>query len=168
MKSTNQEVLKLGIKSDAVRAKLINRTSKCEALAQRGQAALAQEGESIEVWGPGNQTRSFLYIDECIEATIRFMRQDSFEGPVNIGSEEMISINDFAKMAIEVSGKNLDIYNIDGEDFIKKYGHKCPIGVNGRNSDNTLYGEKIGWKVSQPLIEGMKKTYEWINSQITK
>tara|TARA_B100000287_G_scaffold428110_1_gene478927 strand:+ start:1241 stop:2236 length:996 start_codon:yes stop_codon:yes gene_type:complete len=132
------------------------------------KAALAQEGESIEVWGPGNQTRSFLYIDECIEATIRFMRQDSFEGPVNIGSEEMISINDFAKMAIEVSGKNLDIYNIDGEDFIKKYGHKCPIGVNGRNSDNTLYGEKIGWKVSQPLIEGMKKTYDWINSQITK
>ena len=132
------------------------------------KAALAKEGESIEVWGPGNQTRSFLYIDECIEATIRFMRQDKFEGPVNIGSEEMISINDFAKMAIEVSGKKLDIYNIDGQDFIDKYGHKCPIGVNGRNSDNTLYGEKIGWKVSQPLIEGMKKTYEWINKQTKK
>jgi len=132
------------------------------------KAALAKEGESIEVWGPGNQTRSFLYIDECIEATIRFMRQDRFEGPVNIGSEEMISINDFAKMAIEVSGKKLDIYNIDGQDFIDKYGHKCPIGVNGRNSDNTLYGEKIGWKVSQPLIEGMKKTYEWINKQTKK
>ena len=132
------------------------------------KAALTEEGESIEVWGPGNQTRSFLYIDECIEATIRFMRQDRFEGPVNIGSEEMISINDFAKMAIEVSGKKLDIYNIDGQDFIDKYGHKCPIGVNGRNSDNTLYGEKIGWKVSQPLIEGMKKTYEWINKQTKK
>ena len=132
------------------------------------KAALAKEGESIEVWGPGNQTRSFLYIDECIEATIRFMRQDKFEGPVNIGSEEMISINDFAKMAIEVSGKKLDIYNIDGQDFIDKYGHKCPIGVNGRNSDNTLYGEKIGWEVSQPLIEGMKKTYEWIKKQTKK
>ncbi len=132
------------------------------------KAALTEEGESIEVWGPGNQTRSFLYIDECIEATIRFMRQDKFEGPVNIGSEEMISINDFAKMAIEVSGKKLDIYNIDGQDFIDKYGHKCPIGVNGRNSDNTLYEQKIGWKVSQPLIEGMKKTYEWINKQTKK
>ena len=129
------------------------------------KAALAKEGESIEVWGPGNQTRSFLYIDECIEATIRLMRS-TFVGPVNIGSEEMLSINDFAKMAITVSGKNLDIYNIDGQDFIDKYGHKCPIGVNGRNSDNTLYFEKLGWKVSQPLIEGMKKTYEWINKQI--
>ena len=131
------------------------------------KAALAKEGESIEVWGPGNQTRSFLYIDECIEATIRLMRSD-FIGPVNIGSEEMLSINDFAKMAITVSGKNLDLYNIDGQDFINKYGHKCPIGVNGRNSDNTLYFEKLGWKVSQPLIEGMKKTYEWINNQINK
>jgi GDP-D-mannose 3',5'-epimerase len=129
------------------------------------KAALAKEGESIEVWGPGNQTRSFLYIDECIEATIRLMRS-TFVGPVNIGSEEMLSINDFAKMAITVSGKNLDIYNIDGQDFIDKYGHKCPIGVNGRNSDNTLYFKKLGWKVSQPLIEGMKKTYEWINKQI--
>ena len=129
------------------------------------KAALAKEEESIEVWGPGNQTRSFLYIDECIEATIRLMRSD-FVGPVNIGSEEMLSINDFAKMAIEVSGKNLDLYNIDGQDFISKYGHKCPIGVNGRNSDNKLYEEKLGWKVSQPLIEGMKKTYEWIYKQI--
>jgi len=129
------------------------------------KAALAKGGESIEVWGPGNQTRSFLYIDECIEATIRLMRSN-FTGPVNIGSEEMISINDFAKMAIEVSNKNLNIYNIDGQDFINKYGHKCPLGVNGRNSDNTLYYNKIGWKVSQPLIKGMKKTYNWIENQI--
>tara|TARA_R110002020_G_scaffold179092_1_gene372212 strand:+ start:1909 stop:2916 length:1008 start_codon:yes stop_codon:yes gene_type:complete len=128
------------------------------------KAALAKDGESIEVWGPGDQTRSFLYIDECIEATLKLMRSD-FIGPVNIGSEEMISINNFAKMAIEVSNKDLDIYNINGQDFIDKYGHKCPIGVNGRNSDNTLYEQKIGWKVSQPLIEGMKKTYEWINKQ---
>ena len=131
------------------------------------KAALAKEGESVEVWGPGTQTRSFLYIDECIEATIRFMRGD-FIGPVNIGSEEMIAMNDFAKMAIQVSGKNLDIYNIDGEDFFNKYGHKCPIGVNGRNSDNSLYLEKVGWKVSEPLIKGMEKTFKWINQQITE
>ena len=128
------------------------------------KAALAKEGESIEVWGSGNQTRSFLYIDECIEATIRLMRSN-FTGPVNIGSEEMISINNFAKMAIEVSNKNLNIYNIDGQDFINKYGHKCPLGVNGRNSDNTLYYDKVGWKVSTPLINGMIKTYEWISKQ---
>ena len=131
------------------------------------KAARANNGESIEVWGPGSQTRSFLYIDECIEATIRLMRSDCLE-PLNIGSEEMLSINDFAKLAIEVSGKNLDIYNIDGEEFVKKYGHKCPVGVNGRNSDNTLYKEKIGWVVSQPLIEGMKKTYEWIEKENSK
>ena len=124
------------------------------------------EGESIEVWGPGNQTRSFLYIDECIDAVLSFMRQSEFEGPVNIGSEEMISINDFAKMAIEVSGKALDIHNIDGQEFIDKYGHQCPIGVNGRNSDNALYYDKMGWVVSDPLIKGMKKTYKWIESQL--
>jgi len=129
------------------------------------KAAKAEEGGSLEVWGPGSQTRSFLYIDECIEATLRFMRSD-FTGPVNIGSEEMISINDFAKMAIEVSGKTVDVYNIQGEAFEQKYGHPCPIGVNGRRSDNTLYEEKIGWKVSQPLIDGMRKTYQWIASQL--
>ena len=93
------------------------------------------------------------------------MRSECTE-PLNIGSEEMLSINDFAKMAIEVSGKKLVLYNIDGQKFIDKYGHKCPIGVNGRNSDNSLYKEKIGWVVSQPLVEGMKKTYKWINKQI--
>ena len=129
------------------------------------KVATAKEDDLIEVWGPGNQTRSFLYIDECIKATIRLMRSDCKE-PLNIGSEEMLSINDFAKMAIEISGKNLDIYNIDGQDFVDKYGHECPIGVNGRNSDNTLYKEKINWVVSRPLIEGMKKTYNWIFSQI--
>jgi len=95
------------------------------------KAATTPENESFEVWGPGNQTRSFLYIDECIEATLRFMRSE-FQGPVNIGSEEMISINDFAKMAIAVSNKNINIHNIDGKEFIDKYGHKCPIGVNGQ------------------------------------
>jgi len=125
------------------------------------KAALAPEGGQVEVWGPGTQTRSFLYIDECIEATRRFMDSD-FVGPVNIGSEEMIAINDFVRMAIDISGKDITLYNIDGEDFENKYGYKCPIGVNGRNSDNTLYREKIGWAVSQPLVDGMKKTYNWI------
>jgi nucleoside-diphosphate-sugar epimerase len=129
------------------------------------KAALAEEGGEIEVWGPGNQTRSFLYIDECIEATRRFMDSD-FTGPVNIGSEEMISINNFAKMAIDISDKRVIIYNIDGEDFKNKYGFQCPLGVRGRNSDNTLYREKIGWSPSQPLIEGMRKTYKWIYKQV--
>ena len=94
--------------------------------------------------------------------------QSDFTGPVNIGSEEMISINDFARMAIDISGKNLSIHNIDGEEFEEKYGHKCPIGVNGRNSDNNLYREKIGWAVSQPLIDGMNQTYKWIKEQADK
>jgi nucleoside-diphosphate-sugar epimerase len=130
------------------------------------KAATAKDGDSIEVWGHGKQTRSFLYIDQCIEAILRFMRQDDFSGPVNIGSEEMISINDFARMAIAVSGKKLDLYNIDGDDFVEKYGHKCPIGVNGRNSDNKLYEEKMGWAPSQPLIAGMELTYNWIEDQV--
>jgi len=131
------------------------------------KVAMAREGHQIEVWGPGTQTRSFLYIDECIEATRRLM-DSGFTGPVNIGSEEMISINDFARMAIKISGKDVTLYYIDGDDFEQKYGHKCPIGVNGRNSDNTLYREKIGWSVSQPLLEGMKKTYKWIEEQAKK
>ena len=118
----------------------------------------ADNNGSIEVWGPGNQTRSFLYIDECIEATIRLTRSD-FCGPVNIGSEEMISINDLAKMAID---------NLDGQEFFNKYGHKCPLGVNGRNSDNNLYKEKLNWVVSRPLREGIEKTYEWIKQKIEK
>ena len=131
------------------------------------KVATANEDSQIEIWGPGNQTRSFLYIDECIEATYRLMQSD-FSGPVNIGSEEMISINNLAKMAIKISRKNLSIYNIEGEEFENKYGHKCPIGVNGRNSDNRLYKNKIGWAVSQPLIEGIEKTYSWIEKEANK
>ncbi len=131
------------------------------------KVAEAPEGGSVEIWGPGNQTRSFLHVRECVEATYRLMQSD-FSGPVNIGSEEMISMNDFAQMVIDISGKNLSIYNIDGEEFEKKYGHKCPIGVNGRNSDNNLYREKIGWEVSQPLREGMENTYAWVKQQVDK
>jgi len=114
----------------------------------------AEDGEYIEVWGDGKQTRSFLYIDECIEASRRLMESD-FIGPVNIGSEEMISIQDLAKMIINISGKNLTIKNIEG-----------PLGVRGRNSDNRLYREKIGWEPTQLLRVGIEKTYKWIEKQV--
>jgi nucleoside-diphosphate-sugar epimerase len=131
------------------------------------KVAYASDGDMIEVWGPGNQTRSFLHVNECLEAVQRLVESD-FTGPVNIGSEEMISINNFAQMAIDISGKDLTIHNLDGKEFEDKYGHKCPIGVNGRNSDNALYREKIGWEVSQPLVVGMRQTYQWINEQVLK
>jgi GDP-D-mannose 3',5'-epimerase len=118
------------------------------------KAAEAIDGSSIEVWGDGKQTRSFLYIDDCIEAVFRLMNSD-FSGPVNIGSEEMISINDFAQMAIKLSGKNLTINNIEG-----------PTGVRGRNSDNKLLFEKLAWSPSLSLLEGMQQTYNWISQQI--
>jgi len=124
------------------------------------------DGGEIEVWGDGQQTRSFLYVDECVEAVLRLMRQDSFLGPVNIGSEEKVTINELAQMAIDISGKEIYIRNIGGEEFKQKYGYKCPIGVRGRNSDNKLYQEKIGWVVSEPLYEGMKKTFKWINGLV--
>jgi GDP-D-mannose 3', 5'-epimerase len=130
------------------------------------KVAVAKQGEGIEVWGDGLQTRSFLYIDECIEATRRLMDNSTFAGPVNIGSEEMIAINDFAQMAIEISGKDLSINNLQGEEFKAKYGFRCPVGVRGRNSDNTLIREKLGWDYKQPLHDGMKKAYFWIKKQV--
>ena len=116
----------------------------------------ANDGGQIEVWGDGKQTRSFLYVDECVEGIRRLMESD-FMGPVNIGSEEMISINDFAKMVIDISGKNISIKNIEG-----------PTGVRGRNSDNNLIKEKLGWEPSIPLRIGMEKTYSWISKQVDK
>ncbi len=109
---------------------------------------------TIEVWGDGLQTRSFLYIDECIEAVRRLMQSD-FTGPVNVGSEEMISINNFARMIIDISGKQIKINNIKG-----------PEGVRGRNSDNRLIRKKLGWEPSLPLREGIEKTYHWIEEQV--
>lgn len=129
------------------------------------KVAEAKIGDEIEVWGDGLQTRSFLFIDECIEAVLRLMQSD-FLGPVNIGSEEMVTINQLAEMAISLSEKNLKINNLSGQEFVKKYGFKCPTGVRGRNSDNTLYNEKIGWSVSKPLIEGMRQTFTWIKNQV--
>lgn len=130
------------------------------------KAAETPDGGEMEVWGDGKQTRSFLYIDECLEAVLQFMRQDQFLGPVNIGSEEMVTINQLAQMAIGLSGKYIKIKNIQGKEFFQKYGYACPIGVMGRNSDNKLYESKMGWKVSKPLIEGMKETFDWINQRV--
>lgn len=129
------------------------------------KAAETGENTSFEVWGDGLQTRSFLYVDECLEAVSRLMKSQ-FSGPVNIGSVEMVSINALAQMAIDISKRNISYYNISGQDFFDKYGFKCPTGVRGRNSDNTLYKEKIGWEVSQSLLEGLEKTYQWIKSQV--
>lgn len=120
------------------------------------KVARAKSGDSIEVWGTGEQTRSFLYIDECIEATRRLMDSD-FMGPVNIGSEEMVTINKLVDLAAKVSGKEIHREHTDG-----------PIGVNGRNSDNRLIREKLGWDYSQSLMDGIEKTYGWINEQINK
>lgn len=118
------------------------------------KVAEADDGSSIEVWGDGKQTRSFLYIDECLDGIRKLMESD-FQGPVNIGSEEMIAINDFAQMVIDISGKKLTINNIPG-----------PEGVRGRNSDNDLIHAKLNWKPSVPLVQGMKKTFFWINQQV--
>jgi len=130
------------------------------------KAAETPDGGEIEVWGDGQQTRSFLYIDECVEAILRFMRQDGFLGPVNIGSEEMVTINQLAQAAIDASGKNITIKNIDGSEFKEKYGFKCPVGVRGRNSDNTLYKEKVGWEPTKSLYDGILDTFYWIDKQI--
>jgi len=121
----------------------------------------------IEIWGDGKQTRSFLYIDECIEAVIKLMDSE-FCGPVNIGSEEMISINDLALLTAKIANKDIKIKNIDGAEFVEKYGFKCPLGVRGRKSDNALYLEKIGWTVSSPLSYGIEKTYLWIEEEVKR
>lgn len=131
------------------------------------KAAETSEGGELEVWGDGKQTRSFLYIDECIEAILKLM-DSNFMGPVNIGSEEMVTINELARMSIILSRKKISIKNIYGDEFMAKYGHNCPIGVKGRNSDNTLYKDKIGWSVSEPLFNGLMETYEWIEEQVKK
>ena len=131
------------------------------------KAILAEENSSLEVWGDGLQTRSFLYIDECIEAVQRLMDSD-FTKPINIGSEEMVQINELAQIAIDLSGKNITISNLQGKDFEDKYGFPVPEGVRGRNSDNKLFRDKINWEPSYPLAKGMEKTFEWIKSQTEK
>ncbi len=124
------------------------------ALCRKVALAKLRGDDYIEVWGDGKQTRSFLYIDECIEGTIRLTRSD-FTGPVNIGSEEMVTINQLAEMIMDIAGVKLKIKHIPG-----------PQGVRGRNSDNRLIYEKLGWKPTMPLIEGLKITYKWIEEQV--
>jgi nucleoside-diphosphate-sugar epimerase len=120
------------------------------------KVAAARDGGEIEVWGDGKQTRSFLYIDECVEATRRLMASD-FEGPVNIGSEEMVTINQLAEMAMRIAGKTVAVRHIPG-----------PLGVRGRNSDNRLIQQKLGWAPSSKLADGLRVTYGWILEQVQR
>ncbi len=120
------------------------------------KVAEAENGEEIEVWGDGEQTRSFLYIDECLEGIRRLMNSD-FIGPVNIGSEERISINNLVRMVADIAGKNIKIKNRP---------EAKALGVRGRNSDNTLIKEKLGWAPNYPLQKGIDKTYKWIEKQV--
>jgi nucleoside-diphosphate-sugar epimerase len=116
--------------------------------------ALANNNDIIEVWGPGTQTRSFLYIDECVEGMLKIM-ENSYNKPLNLGSERMISINNLAQLIAKVVGKNIIIKNVDG-----------PLGVMGRRSDNKLISQIIGWKPQENLEYGILKTYSWIVEQI--
>jgi nucleoside-diphosphate-sugar epimerase len=118
------------------------------------KVAEASEDGEIEMWGDGEQTRSFLYIDECLEG-VRLLMESTFQGPVNIGSEEMVSINHLAEMAMDIAGKKQSIKHIPG-----------PLGVRGRNSDNRLIKEKLGWAPNIPLQTGMEITYKWIEEQV--
>jgi nucleoside-diphosphate-sugar epimerase len=118
------------------------------------KVAEAKDGGSIEIWGDGEQTRSFLYIDECLEGTMRLARSD-FAGPVNIGSSEMVTINQLARMAMEIAGKKVKTVHIPG-----------PLGVRGRNSHNELIEKVLGWKPSASLYQGLEKTYQWIEGQV--
>ena len=128
---------------------------KAPAAICRKVAQLSQNGGTIEVWGDGLQTRSFLFIDECIEATWRLMQSD-FLGPVNIGSEEMVTINQLVETAAKVANKKVE----------KNHILDAPLGVRGRNSNNDLVREKLGWDYSQSLEDGIRKTYEWICLQL--
>jgi GDP-D-mannose 3',5'-epimerase len=119
------------------------------------KVVMAKDGDAVEVFGDGKQTRSFLYIDECIEGVIRFMKSD-FKGPINIGSEEMINMNEFMEMIIKIANKDLSIKNIPFHG----------VGVRGRNSDNTLIENKLKWKPNYPLKKGIGETYDWIKQEI--
>jgi nucleoside-diphosphate-sugar epimerase len=118
------------------------------------KVAEAEDGSEIEIWGDGEQTRSFLYIDECLEGVLRLTRSD-FAGPVNIGSDEMVTINQLAEMTIQIAGKSLSLKHVEG-----------PLGVRGRNSDNKFILEKLGWAPTAALLDGLKKTYQWIEEQV--
>ena len=118
------------------------------------KVAEANNGQSIEIWGDGLQTRSFLYIDECLEGTTRLIRSN-WTGPVNIGSAEMVTINELAQKVMSIADKTLGIHHIEG-----------PLGVRGRNSDNALIQSKLNWTPTLSLDDGLRKTYSWIKSQV--
>lgn len=118
------------------------------------KVAEAKNGGSIEIWGDGTQTRSYLFIDECLRG-VRILMDSSFSGPVNIGSEEMVSINELAEMVMAIAGKKLTIKHIKG-----------PLGVRGRSSNNRLIKEKLGWAPSSKLIDGLTITYHWIEQKV--
>jgi GDP-D-mannose 3',5'-epimerase len=118
------------------------------------KVAEAPDGGTIDIWGDGNQTRSFLYVDECLEGVTRLMRS-SFDEPLNIGSDEMVTINGLVDIVCSIAGKTLIKRHVPG-----------PTGVRGRTSDNTLIGDVLGWRPSQPLVQGLEKTYSWIERQI--
>ena len=118
--------------------------------------AQTPDGGQIEIWGDGNQTRSFIHVDECLTGVLRLMRSD-WTGPVNIGSKEMVTINQLAAMIMKISGKQVSIKHISG-----------PQGIRGRNSDNKLIKEKLGWEPTQPLMDGLKTTYQWVKEQVDK
>jgi len=126
------------------------------ALCRKVALAILRGEDYIEIWGDGKQTRSFLYIDECLEGTLRLMRSD-WTGPVNIGSDEMVTINQLADMIMDIAGKKLTVRHVPG-----------PQGVRGRNSDNRLIFKKLGWKPTQSLKIGLEKTYKWIEEQVKK
>lgn len=119
------------------------------------KVAYAEDSQPIEVWGDGQQTRSFLYIDECIDATRLLMEHPTFIGPVNIGSEEIVTINQLVEVTAKIAGKSISVKHIPG-----------PLGVRGRNSDNALIRNILGWDSEQSLEEGIEKTYKWISEQI--
>jgi nucleoside-diphosphate-sugar epimerase len=118
------------------------------------KVAMAPPGGEVEIWGDGAQTRSYLYVDECLEGVLRLTRS-GFPGPVNIGSEEMVSLNQFARMIMAIAGKTLSIRHVPG-----------PTGVRGRCSDNALIAARLGWAPSMPLEEGLRRTYGWIAAQV--
>ncbi|MDR1083722.1 MAG: NAD-dependent epimerase/dehydratase family protein [Deltaproteobacteria bacterium] len=120
------------------------------------KVAMAKSGDTIEVWGDGNQTRSFLYIDECVEGVNRLLKAD-WHGPVNIGSDEMVTINQLVDIVAGIAGKQINKHHIPG-----------PLGVRGRNSDNNLIQQKLGWRPTQTLRSGLEKTYVWIEEQVKK
>ena len=120
------------------------------------KVAAAADGGEIEVWGDGQQTRSFLFIQECVTGTTRLLRSD-FAGPVNIGSEEMVTIDQLVDLVADIAGKRIKIHHIEG-----------PQGVRGRNSDNRLIQAKLGWEPTMTLREGLSETYAWIETQVRR